>query len=56
MVPFDNTARAAPDDDLVSVLPHLNPARPIVTVWQDGRLVGLVPPNVLLERLRSAGF
>lgn len=56
MVPFDRTARAAPDDDLVSVLPHLNPSRPIVTVWQDDRLVGLVPPTVLLERLRAAGF
>jgi Zn-dependent protease len=56
MVPFDRTARAAPDDDLASVLPRINPARPIVTVWQDGRLVGLVPPNRLRERLTAAGL
>ncbi len=56
MVPFDRTAQAAPDDDLASVLPRLNPARPVVTVWQDGRLVGLVPPNVLRDRLRAAGL
>jgi Zn-dependent protease len=56
MVPFDRTAQAAPDDDLASVLPKINPARPIVTVWQDGRLVGLVPPNRLRERLTAAGL
>ena len=56
MVPFERTAQAAPDDDLSSVLPRLNPARPVVTVWQDGRLVGLVPPNRLRERLQAAGL
>jgi hypothetical protein len=56
MVPFDRTAQAAPDDDLASVLPKINPARPIVTVWQDGRLVGLVPPRRLRERLANAGL
>ena len=33
MVPFDRTARADPDDDLASLLPKLNLARPVVTVW-----------------------
>ncbi len=56
MVPFDRTARAAPGDDLASVLPKINPARPIVTVWQDGRLVGVVPPSRLRERLTAAGL
>lgn len=56
MVPFDRTAQADPDDDLASVLPKINPARPIVTVWEDGRLVGLVPPNRLRERLSAAGL
>ncbi|MDW3213084.1 MAG: site-2 protease family protein [Ilumatobacteraceae bacterium] len=56
MVPFDRTAQAGPDDDLASVLPKINPARPIVTVWQDGRLVGLVPPRRLRERLAAAGL
>ncbi len=56
MVPFDRTARADPDDDLSSVLPRLNPIRPIVTVWQDDRLVGMVPPHRLRERLEAAGL
>lgn len=51
MVPFDGTAQAAPDEELASVLPRLYPRRPIVTVWEDGRLVGLVPPKRLKERL-----
>ncbi len=56
MVPFDRTAQRAPDDDLASVLPKINPARPIVTVWQDGQLVGVVPPTRLRERLAAAGL
>ena len=56
MVPFDRTAQVGPDDDLASVLPKINLARPIVTVWQDGRLVGLVPPRRLRERLTAAGL
>ena len=51
MVPFDRLAQAGPDEDLSAVLPRLNPARPAVTVWQDGRLVGLVSPRRLRERL-----
>lgn len=51
MVPFDGTAQASPDDELTSVLPRLNPRRPIVTVWENGLLVGLVPPKRLKERL-----
>ena len=51
MVPFEGTAKASPDDDLASVLPRLNPARPIVTVWEDDHLVGLVPPKRLKDRL-----
>lgn len=51
MVPFDGTARAQPDDELTSVLPRLDPRRPIVTVWDGDRLVGLVPPKLLKERL-----
>mgnify|MGYP001815064084 CR=1 FL=1 len=56
MVPFERTARADPDDDLASLLPQLNLARPIVTVWEDGRLVGMVPPRRLRERLAEAGL
>ena len=54
MVPFDQTAQASPDDDLSSVLPRLNPLRPIVTVWRDGAVIGIVPPKALQERLDAA--
>lgn len=54
MVPFTQTAQAAPDDDLASVLPRLNPLRPIVTVWVDGKLQGMIPPARLKERLTNA--
>jgi hypothetical protein len=50
-VPFDGTAKASPDDELTSVLPRLDPRRPIVTVWENNRLVGLIPPKRLKERL-----
>jgi len=42
------------DDDLSSVLPRLNPLRPVVTVWNDGQLLGIVPPKALRQRLDSA--
>lgn len=54
MVPLDRTAKAAPDDDLSTVLPRLNPLKPIVTVWEDDRLVGMIPPKRLRERLDAA--
>jgi Zn-dependent protease len=54
MVPFDRVARAAPDEDLSAVLPRVNPATPIVTVWQNGKLVGMVPPKRLREELSGA--
>ena len=49
-------AMADPDEDLSAVLPRLNPRRPVVTVWQDGRLVGMVSPGRLRERMSSAGL
>ena len=51
MVPIDRTTRASPDETLTDVLPRIDPRRPVVTVWQQDRLVGLVPPNRLRERL-----
>ncbi|MEJ7800197.1 MAG: site-2 protease family protein [Ilumatobacter sp.] len=56
MVPFERTARAAPGDELSSVLPRLNPAKPVVTVWDQGRLVGMVPPKRLREQLSAVGL
>jgi Zn-dependent protease len=51
MVPFSRLAQADPDEDLANVLPRLNPRRPIVTVWRDGKLLGVVPPARLRERI-----
>lgn len=54
MVPFDRTVQVGPDDVLSSVLSRIDPRRPVVTVWEDGRLVGLVPPRVLKANLGLA--
>lgn len=54
MVPFSQTAQAGPDDDLSSVLPRLNPLRPVVTVWNEGKLAGIIPPEILQQRLSAA--
>lgn len=54
MVPFNQLARATPDEPLSDVLHRINPLRPIVTVWADNRLLGVVPPKLLAERLKRA--
>jgi Zn-dependent protease len=51
MMPFSRLAQADPDDELAFVLPKLNPLRPIVTVWREGRLLGVIPPAALQRRL-----
>lgn len=51
MMPFERLAQADPDDELAMVLPRLNPLRPVVTVWRDGRLLGVIPPAALRTRL-----
>ena len=52
MAPFSRLARADPDDELATVLPKLNPLSPIVTVWREGRLLGVVPPAALKQQLQ----
>ena len=54
MVPFSSLTRATLDEDLASVLPRLNPLRPVVTVWNGDKLLGIVPPKRLRERLEQA--
>jgi Zn-dependent protease len=53
MAPLDRLPRADPDDDLAVVLPRVHPLRPVITVWRDGRLLGVVPPKVVRERIAS---
>ncbi|CAN5800101.1 site-2 protease family protein [soil metagenome] len=52
MAPFATLAKADPDDELATVLPRLNPLRPVVTVWRDDRFLGVVPPKALQQRLQ----
>ncbi len=54
MVPFTNLAQASLDEDLATVLTRLDPMRPVVTVWNDGKLLGIVHPKRLEERLKQA--
>ena len=51
MAPFNRLARADPDDELATVLPRLNPLRPVVTVWRGDRLLGIITPKVIREQL-----
>lgn len=54
MVPFSRLAQAGLDDDLADVLGRVNPSAPVVTVWDRGRLIGVVPAERLRQRLRAA--
>jgi hypothetical protein len=54
MVPFSNLTKASLDEDLSTVLSRLDPRRPVVTVWNDGQLLGIVHPKRLEERLKQA--
>lgn len=53
MVPFDEVARAEPDEPLNSVLPRLDTRHPAITVWRDEKLVGLVSPDRLKAKLET---
>ena len=54
MVPMQQVAKADPDEELSQVLGRLNPAAPFVTVWREGKLLGVVPRARLLARLKAA--
>lgn len=53
MSPLERLPRADIDDDLAGVLPRVHPLRPVITVWRDGRLLGVVPPRIVKERIQS---
>lgn len=42
VVPMDQLARANPDDPLMDAARRMNPRAPVLTVWDEGRLVGVV--------------
>lgn len=54
MVPFSRLAQADPDEDVADVLSRINPLSPLVTVWRDGRLLGVVPAATMRNRLQIA--
>lgn len=54
MVPTNRVARAGVDEPLSDVLGRLDPRRPLVTVWDHDRVIGVVPPERLQERLSAA--
>ena len=53
MVPLASLARAQPDESLISALARVNPLAPLVTVWRDGRMVGVVPTERLRQRIAT---
>jgi Zn-dependent protease len=55
MLPLNRIARADPDEDLSNVLSRLNPTAPFVTVWREGKLLGVVPTKRLLASMRPTG-
>ena len=54
MVPFNSLAKASLDEDLSTVLSRLDPRQPVVTVWNNDSLLGIVHPKRLEERLKQA--
>ena len=52
MVPMHQVAHAQLDEELSNVLSRLTPRSPFVTVWREGKLLGVVPKRRLLARLR----
>ena len=53
MVPFSRIARAEPDEALAPVLARATPSTSYITVWRDGRLVGVVTREALQRRLQT---
>jgi Zn-dependent protease len=54
MLPLQHVTRAHPDEELSAVLSRLDPRAPLVTVWGEGKLLGVVPRKRLLARLKAA--
>lgn len=51
MVPIDSVVRATSDAALSDSLIGIDLARPVVTVWEDDRLVGAIPPSAMRSAL-----
>jgi Zn-dependent protease len=53
MIPFNRMARAEPHEALAPVLARVSPQTSFITVWRDGRLVGVVTREALQRRLQQ---
>jgi Zn-dependent protease len=51
MVPFNVLAQAEEQEPLISALTRVHPLAPVITVWRDGRLVGVLPTEQIRQRL-----
>ncbi|HKA02872.1 MAG TPA: site-2 protease family protein [Acidimicrobiales bacterium] len=49
--PIDRFGRATPDEPLVRALTRIHPLNPLLTVWDSGRLVGVVTPQAIQRRV-----
>jgi Zn-dependent protease len=54
MVPLRYVPRAELDESLTDVLPRLSQRAQFVTVWADGKLLGVVPKKRLARRIEAA--
>lgn len=51
MIPIGSVARCTPEESLVFALSRVNPVAPVLTVWKQNRLVGVVPTEWLRQRI-----
>ena len=51
MIPIGSVARSTAGESLVYALSRVNPMAPVLTVWAQNRLVGVVPTERLRQRL-----
>ena len=52
--PLDRIGRVTPDTPLAEALSQIQPHHPLLTVWHGDRLVGVVPSDVLRDRIERA--
>jgi Zn-dependent protease len=56
VVPMSRVVRAAPEEPLVAALRRTTPLSPWITVWGEGRLVGVVLPDAVRKQLQDRGL
>ena len=54
VIPMDELAKANPDDSLIEAARRMNPRAPVLTVWDQGRLVGVVNADQFRRLIEDA--